>query len=349
MDARRVPRKAHTVFAAKLPAGGRREQPAGWLWDALCERYPALASYQAEGLGSVDLDGSTTVRWAGRTAAGAFACEVIDLEEADCWEAFIVDVGDGNLRTGWRRRGPKHEAPGAWEDAAVQLVLGPQAHFKSEPNFLALAAAICADGGLTVLGADVDERNRLAEESNGWKDVAARQAVELRSLRMASRMAAPTLTRGSETFEPVPFWTDLADMQQWADQNVDRLVVMPRAIAEAKKSIYSDPRLVYDVLEMLAETYRKVKLSELDRSVLKKECERLGVSIGGSVDPARAGMTGGEYHVSYGGRKRFVDQHVSKGTSRDERFCLRIYFFWCNDTKRPIVGWLPSHLTNSKT
>lgn len=100
---------------------------------------------------------------------------------------------------------------------------------------------------------------------------------------------------------------------------------------------------------MLAETYRKVKLSEMDRSALKDECERLGVSIGGSVHPSRAGEAGGEYHVTFEGRKRFLDQHIGKGSSRDARFCLRVYFFWSEESKRAVVGWLPSHLSNSMT
>ncbi len=349
MDVRKVARKGHTVLAAKLPEGGRREDAVAWLWKALCGRYPDLMGYEAEGIASVELAEGTSVRWVGRRAAGAFACEVIDVEAGDSWEAFIVHVGEGELRTGWRRRGSQLDAPAVWEDAAVHLVLRQEALFKSEPTFVSLVAAISAEGGLTALGADVDERNRLAEERNSWKAIASRQATALRALKLASRMPASRAAQGGETEEPVQEWADLAEMQQWADQNVDRIVVMPRAIAEAKKSLYSEPKLVYEVLEMLAETYRRVKLSELDRSALKAECERLGVSLGGSVDPSRAGMAGGEYHVSYGGRKRFVDQHVSKGISRDERFCLRVYFFWCADTQRAIVGWLPSHLSNSKT
>ncbi len=350
VDMRRVARKAHTVFAAKAPEGTGMEEVSSWLWRALCARYPDLKAYQAEGLGSVEVEGGVTLRWICRSAAGAFACEVIDLESGDWWDAFVVHVGERDVRTGWRRRGRQLDAPAVWEEAAVHLCLGDEVPVRGEPSFVALAAAIGADGGITVLGADVDERNRLAEEAGQWRSVADRQASELRSLKLIARGGVARIGEGeSALVSDEAVWVELSEMQQWADENVDRIVVMPRAIAEAKKSSYSEPGLVYEVLEMLAETYRKVKLAKLDRGVLKKECERLGVTIGGSVDPSRAGMTGGEYHVSYGGRKRFLDQHVAKGISRDERFCMRVYFFWCAETQRPVVGWLPSHLSNSKT
>lgn len=350
VDMRRVARKAHTVFAAKAPAGVGRQEASSWLWRSLCDRYPDLKGYEAEGLGSLEVDGGVTLRWIGRAAAGAFACEVIDMESGDWWDAFVLHVGESEVRTGWRRRGSQLDAPAVWEDAAVHLSLGEEVSVRGEPNFVSLVAAISAEGGLTVLGADVDERTRLAADADQWKAVAARQASELRSLKLITRVGAARDGEGDGGVDrSAPAWVELSEMQQWADDNVDRIVVMPRAIAEAKKSSYSEPGLVYEVLEMLAETYRKVKLAQLDRGVLKKECERLGVTIGGSVDPSRAGMTGGEYHVSYGGRKRFVDQHVGKGISRDERFCLRVYFFWCADTQRAVVGWLPSHLSNSKT
>ena len=44
-----------------------------------------------------------------------------------------------------------------------------------------------------------------------------------------------------------------------------------------------------------------------------------------------------------GQRKKF-DKHLTKGDGRDPRKCLRIYYFWDNETGMVVVGSLPYHL-----
>jgi hypothetical protein len=44
-----------------------------------------------------------------------------------------------------------------------------------------------------------------------------------------------------------------------------------------------------------------------------------------------------------------LDVHLKKGTSRESRHCLRIYFFWDEDSDQVVVGHLPDHLTNDLT
>jgi len=350
MDAHRVPRKVHTVFAAKAADGVERAVTASQLWEALCAEYPELAAFAPDGVGTVDLECGHTVRWSGNLAGGAFACEVMDPHSCDSWEAFLLHVGASEIRTGWKRRGSNVDAPKVWEEAAMKLQLGEQVHARHEPNFLALAAAMAGTGELGIVSADMDERVGLETELAHWRSVAARQASMLRTVRQAAAaVAARPGSAESEGQEPhVRAWA-LSDMQAWADENADRIVIMPRAISEAKKSIYEDAGFVYEVLELLAETYRCVKLSLMGRATLKAECDRMGLAIGGSVEPTRAGEAGGEYHVTYGGRRRFLDQHVGKGSSRDTRYALRVYFFWDDATKRVVVGWLPSHLSNSNS
>ena len=96
----------------------------------------------------------------------------------------------------------------------MHLALGQQAQFNSGPNFVSLLADVCSEGGLTALGAGVDERNRLAEELNGWKAIASLQAEELRNLKLAPRMVVPRVAQTGDTDEPVEEWTDLEDGNQ---------------------------------------------------------------------------------------------------------------------------------------
>jgi len=44
-----------------------------------------------------------------------------------------------------------------------------------------------------------------------------------------------------------------------------------------------------------------------------------------------------------------MDRHLVKGTSRDPRFCMRIYFFWDDEENVVVVGHLPGHLTTAAT
>ena len=41
--------------------------------------------------------------------------------------------------------------------------------------------------------------------------------------------------------------------------------------------------------------------------------------------------------------------HIRKGRDHDARHCLAIYFFWDEETRQVVVGWLPSHLDNRLT
>ena len=55
------------------------------------------------------------------------------------------------------------------------------------------------------------------------------------------------------------------------------------------------------------------------------------------------------YFIRLGGRRRFLDQHLGKGSARDPRYCMRIYFCWDEDTNRVVIGHMPSHLPTSYT
>ena len=74
-----------------------------------------------------------------------------------------------------------------------------------------------------------------------------------------------------------------------------------------------------------------------------------GMDFSGSIDKSRAGQEEEAYYVKYpvGTAKRaFLQYHIVKGTAHEDRFCMRIYFFWDDETGQVVVGWLPSHLSN---
>ena len=74
-----------------------------------------------------------------------------------------------------------------------------------------------------------------------------------------------------------------------------------------------------------------------------------GMDFSGSIDKSRAGQEGDAYYINYpiGSSQRvFLQFHIVRGSSREDRYCMRIYFFWDEDTNQVVVGWLPSHLSN---
>lgn len=179
-----------------------------------------------------------------------------------------------------------------------------------------------------------------------WQETAEHQAVVLRELRLVLRhLQASGGEEGEEAPEEPPPARKLSELADWAADNADRVIVLKRAMQAARKSIYEDEELVFRALDMLATTYRDVKLGVVDRMDYAKACEALGLEMGGSLDVGASDA----YYFSWKGRKVFLDQHLGRGIARDPRYCFRCYFTWDAAEAKVIVGWLPSHLPTRVT
>jgi hypothetical protein len=151
-----------------------------------------------------------------------------------------------------------------------------------------------------------------------------------------------------EAEEPLP--ESLDQLEAWTQQKLKgKLLLHPRALNGARKSRYADPALVYRSLLLLGNEYRNLRINgSLGDSADRCQARllELGLELTNSITPARAGEQGDDYCVVYPslGETQFLKHHLKKGTSRDERRCLRVYFFWDEIEKLVVVGWLPSHL-----
>jgi len=332
--------------AAVLIEGARVQSFAASLWRYLLAQDDQLPDHPAEGLGEA-VGNHLVVRWARCADGPVFAVEVIDRRAGCTWEAGASHTGHPCPAGFWRRvHGGPEGAPDGWRAATRDFPLTALACIR-QPTFLSVATAIAGPSAPLILDNEHALAN-LRDDVAYWRGLARAGAPRsIRPYASASDEASPE----QQPQDPLQPWAEwkLGDMQEFAALHAPTLVVLPRAISAARKSVYSDPPLVYAALHLLAETYRKVKLGQEDRLTLKAACEALGLSIGGSVDPSNAGEQGDEYFVRWAGRRLFLDQHLAKGSSRDPRFALRIYFHWLQDEQRVLVGWLPSHLSNSKT
>lgn len=285
------------------------------------------------------------------SAPGLWALEFDDLSEGEAWECFAMMLEDGQVRTGWHRRGSNPgEEPLPWLAACCEMHLEGTVEPKVWPDFVSLSVAYASTTVPQISSDDVEERQALLAEVHYLRDQSAEQSRKIRELKLtakAMRERAGVDKAGEQDVQQAALrsWK-LSDLAEWAEENADRILVMPRAISECKKSDYVNHELFYQCMELLAETYRLVKLGQIPREQLKEQAVSLGLEIGGSVEPSRAGSCGDEYFVRYGGRRRFLDQHLASGSSRQQRFCLRIYFFWDDKLERVVVGSAPGHLTN---
>lgn len=144
------------------------------------------------------------------------------------------------------------------------------------------------------------------------------------------------------------------EMPEWVSRHLaGRLILHPRALQGIKGAVYEDVFSVYEVLLILANQYRNMKLGGGSREDFQMAVDRLQLRSGKSISEIRAGEEGMTYYVKYplgSSTTRFLEMHLrSGGNSRDPHRCLAVYFFWDEDTQQVVVGWLPSHLENRLT
>lgn len=145
----------------------------------------------------------------------------------------------------------------------------------------------------------------------------------------------------------------LAEIGEWCFGLVTKIVLLPRARRLLKKGEYEDVGLVVEALKLLASegwNYFAGEAGGRDRFLAK--CHELGLDNKKSISDTSAGLEGDTYFVEYPhgrGEKRKLEWHLCKGTDRDPRTCLRIYYFWDKEARVIVVGALPGHLDNSLT
>jgi hypothetical protein len=79
---------------------------------------------------------------------------------------------------------------------------------------------------------------------------------------------------------------------------------------------------------------------------------RLKLRLANSITEGRAGEHGETYYVRFpigSEHRQFLDLHVCKGVTKDDRNCMRIYFFFDEDNDQVVVGSLPGHLETRAT
>ena len=143
---------------------------------------------------------------------------------------------------------------------------------------------------------------------------------------------------------------------------VEQVVVCRADEAESRAHHAAMIGIVEELLQALELPYRLLQCCTGDlgmknadtetgnlREDFQKSLESLNLECSPSIAKDRAGAHGDEYFVIHRGRKCLLENHIKKGTSREPRKCLRIYFFWDAEEQVVVVGSLPGHLDTQAT
>lgn len=323
------------------------------VWAALQLLDPAVSPAPADGLGEFSGD-RLHLKWCAQSQGEFFTTEVLDMQQQSLWQLSVTPVkGIGQIaivRTVWNSVNPQAPCQALvqlWEQVFSGITEPDDIRPKSEPHFLALLGTAISPAGMSSLLDDSVQVEQLQSDLEYWRGLAKKQAVLLKSAMPADTKFEYIPQSSTGQPESAREWR-LDELDEWAAIHADKIMIIPRAIAAAKRSHYENPALVFTCLDILANVYPTTKLGQIERDVMKRQLEELGVAIGGSVDPSVAGEKGDQYFIRVGGRRRFLDQHMGKGSARDERFTMRIYFTWDQEVEKVIVGWLPSHLETGR-
>ncbi|MCC7147432.1 MAG: hypothetical protein IT443_13390 [Phycisphaeraceae bacterium] len=206
---------------------------------------------------------------------------------------------------------------------------------------------------LTEAQKDVEEFDDLSSQYKTEVERVARENRSLQSQNDALRLAIEKKT-GKSADATVVIPTTYDDMPDWVDhQLAGRLVFHPRAVQGVKKANYEDIELVYHSLLLLAGEYRNMRLGhDGAQKAWDAGLTRLGLRFDKSISKERAGEQGETYFVRYplgSTQRQFLELHLRKGTTKDDRYCLGIYYFFDEDTSQVVVGWLTNHLDTRAT
>ena len=146
----------------------------------------------------------------------------------------------------------------------------------------------------------------------------------------------------------IPSPTSYSEIEDWINTYyAGRLILHSRAVRALKDAVYQDLPLVCKALDFLGNSYYNLRVGNIDKAQYDDELQALKLEESRSISEVGLGGYEDVYTVIYERKKVVLDRHLKKGTSRDPRECLRIYFTWLDDENLVLIGSLPAHLETS--
>jgi len=138
---------------------------------------------------------------------------------------------------------------------------------------------------------------------------------------------------------PLPeSWDAFAD---WCDEVLSgRVVLSARARRKTKSADFDDPQTAARCLLWLANEYRDSRINGASSDLRKPVDE--------GIHNERCGADSFEF--GWSNRKVPVEWHLKNGgNTRDPRRCLRIYYFWDEDSQLVVIATMPAHIRTGAT
>lgn len=194
-----------------------------------------------------------------------------------------------------------------------------------------------------------DAEARANEEEN--------RCLRAQNLTLANDIKELRKARGEASI-PIPDSYD--EVQRWVDSYfADRLFLHSRAIRGLKDAKFENISLVCESLKLLAEAYWPMRANHDpdQRQALstnwETEIKKLRLEYNPqSIAQNRLGEFRQAYTIDYRigqSSQQVLGPHLKYGSTKDDRFCMRIYFLWDDDRQLVVIGNLPSHLETRAT
>lgn len=194
-----------------------------------------------------------------------------------------------------------------------------------------------------------DDLERSKAETEQWlcefqraEEDAQNYQQQLRGAQFRiQQLLAQIKERGDEPDSVVQLpksWDTFAD---WCDEILSgRVTLSSRARRETKSAVFDDPQTAARCLLWLANEYRDSRMNGAAGDLRKP--------IADGIHNDRCGADSFEF--AWNGRQVPVEWHIKNGgNTRDPRRCLRIYYFWDDESQIVVIATMPAHIRTGAT
>ena len=174
------------------------------------------------------------------------------------------------------------------------------------------------------------------EQAQQWTEEVERENEKLHN--RVRQLTGLVRSLGGDPDAAIPFplaWDQVAD---WCDQSLsEQILLTPSARRDLNKAEFSNVDLAARCLSWLGRKYRDGRLNGA------------APDLRGRIEDIAEGVFNepcgnDSFHCTWNGNKCTVDWHIKNGAgTRDPRRCLRIYYFWDEDSRKVVVASMPAH------
>lgn len=143
-----------------------------------------------------------------------------------------------------------------------------------------------------------------------------------------------------------------SDVVEWAERKFSgELVILSRARKAMSKVRHPDPARIAKALEALALTKMPCMRGNRD-SIERYEEALVNLRMRDTFSNAERlkGQTGDAYVIQHDGRRMLLERHLcSSSSGMNDPKMIRIYYCYDRPSDRIVIGWMPTHLPNTKS